>query len=99
MPSSLLMVGFTGPLSLHAQINGAMLQIQLCILLFLGHTPVELSQQYYSSSIYACVLVCSTKAALADPELDKPSCEQQQHPEVGMRCSGGSSPGDHVVQK
>lgn len=42
---------------------------------------------------------CSPKAALADPEFNKPTCEQQQHPEVGMQCSGGSLPRDHMVQK
>lgn len=96
-PSSLLMVGFTGPLRLHAQINGA--HNSTLDIFVPGSYVSVISQQYYSSSICACVFVCSTKAALADPELDKPRCEQQQHPEVGLRCSGGSSPGDHVVQK
>lgn len=60
-------------------------------------------RQSHNSSIAAifafCVFVCSSKEALADPELNKPSCERQQHPEVGMLCSGGSTPRDHMVQK
>lgn len=57
------------------------------------------SQQYYSSNICVCVFDCSPKGALADPEFNKPRCERQQHPEVGMLCTGGSPPRDHMVQK
>lgn len=59
MPSSLLMVGFTGPLRLHAQIKGATLKIQLCILLFLGHTPASPPNNITAA---AFMLVCWSAA-------------------------------------
>lgn len=47
----------------------------------------------------SCVFHCSAKAALADPESDKPGGERQQHPEVGVLRPGGPPPKHHLEQK
>lgn len=85
--------------------TGGLSSRMLCSLLMVGCAESAFSESGFdyprqcNSNICVCVFDCSPKAALADPEFNKPRCEQQQHPEVGMLCWGGSPPRDHMVQK
>lgn len=92
--TSASLTGITGGLNWRVLHSLLLVGFRIRLRVFL---PVPL--QYYSSYICAGVSGYRAIAPLAEPEFDQPRGEQQQHPEVGVPCSGGSQATHRVVQK